>query len=181
MLCSDGLSGPVKDAEIGAFAGNFHPKNASRYLTHLANLRGGNDNITVVIARVGAWVEPESATEIPQMQNEADRKGSWMRGITGLLGTKKKATAVKEQIYKACDCPISEELLDHLYDLVKRSQTVAEGQGWPVEIAAVTDQRRIASKLRKQGKLRHALHELGESIEMLGTAGRLHKKALSQS
>src|SRR4051812_36886193 len=32
LLCSDGLSGPVGDDELGAFAGNFHPRDASRYL-----------------------------------------------------------------------------------------------------------------------------------------------------
>src|SRR5947209_3709513 len=45
VLCSDGLSGPVGDAEIGAFAANFHPEDACRFLIHLANLRGGHDNI----------------------------------------------------------------------------------------------------------------------------------------
>ena len=37
LLCSDGLSGPVDDHEIGAFAGNFHPRDACRYLVSLAN------------------------------------------------------------------------------------------------------------------------------------------------
>src|SRR5205814_2324750 len=39
LLCSDGLSGPVTDPEIGAFAANFHPEAACRYLVQLANLR----------------------------------------------------------------------------------------------------------------------------------------------
>jgi serine/threonine protein phosphatase PrpC len=82
LLCSDGLSGPVENPELGAFAGNFHPKNACRYLLHLANLRGGHDNITVVIARVGAWIEPESETEIPEMAGVAAhghaKKAGWM-------------------------------------------------------------------------------------------------------
>ena len=54
LLCSDGLSGPVDDREIGAFAANFHPRDACRYLVNLANLRGGLDNITVLIVRIGA-------------------------------------------------------------------------------------------------------------------------------
>ena len=61
LLCSDGLSGPVTDPEIGAFAGNFHPRDACRYLFNLANLRGGLDNITVLIVRIGPWVDPDSA------------------------------------------------------------------------------------------------------------------------
>ena len=61
LLCSDGLSGPVTDPEIGAFAANFHPRDACRYLVSLANLRGGLDNITVLIVRIGPWVDPDSA------------------------------------------------------------------------------------------------------------------------
>src|SRR4051812_26225651 len=45
LLCSDGLSGPVTDPELGVFAANFPPSDASRYLISLANLRGGQDNI----------------------------------------------------------------------------------------------------------------------------------------
>ena len=37
------------DQEIGAFAGSFHPRDACRYLVHLANLRGGLDNIAKAI------------------------------------------------------------------------------------------------------------------------------------
>ncbi|HEY7328554.1 MAG TPA: protein phosphatase 2C domain-containing protein [Gemmataceae bacterium] len=53
VLCSDGLSGPVTDHEIGAIASVLPPAEACRLLTDLANLRGGPDNITVVIVRIG--------------------------------------------------------------------------------------------------------------------------------
>jgi protein phosphatase len=52
VLCSDGLSGPVPDGEIGAAASVLPPAEACRYLVDLANLRGGPDNITVMIVRV---------------------------------------------------------------------------------------------------------------------------------
>ena len=66
LLCSDGLSGPVDDHEIGAFAANFHPRDACRYLMNLANLRGGLDNITVLIVRIGEWVDPDSGEVLDQ-------------------------------------------------------------------------------------------------------------------
>ena len=53
LLCSDGLSGQVTDHEIGAVASVLPPAEACRFLIDLANLRGGPDNITVVIVRVG--------------------------------------------------------------------------------------------------------------------------------
>jgi protein phosphatase len=52
LLCSDGLSGQVSDAEIGAIACALPPAEACRFLVDLANLRGGPDNITVLIVRV---------------------------------------------------------------------------------------------------------------------------------
>jgi protein phosphatase len=52
LLCSDGLSGPVEDKEIGLILGAMPPAEAVRALVDLANLRGGPDNITVVVARV---------------------------------------------------------------------------------------------------------------------------------
>jgi protein phosphatase len=53
LLCSDGLSGQVSDLEIGAVVSVLPPTEACRFLVDLANLRGGPDNITAVIVRVG--------------------------------------------------------------------------------------------------------------------------------
>jgi PPM family protein phosphatase len=183
LLCSDGLSGPVEDAELGAFATNFHPKNACRYLLQLANLRGGMDNITVVIVRIGPWVEADSTVEASakgEGHSTNGKKPSWRMGIGSLLGSKKKASAsaVEEHVYRSCECPISEELVDRLDDLVRRAQQVAIDQTWQVEWTALADHRRIANNLRKEGNLRHALMELGEAIDLLGTAGRQHRRSI---
>jgi protein phosphatase len=51
VLCSDGLSGPVTDSEIGAIVSTLPPDEAARFLVQLANLRGGPDNITVMVIR----------------------------------------------------------------------------------------------------------------------------------
>ncbi|MEM9700922.1 MAG: protein phosphatase 2C domain-containing protein, partial [Planctomycetota bacterium] len=53
VLCSDGLTGHVHDHEIGAIAGGLPPEDAAKALVNLANLRGGSDNTTVVVASVG--------------------------------------------------------------------------------------------------------------------------------
>ena len=53
LLCSDGLSNQVTDPEIGAIVRELSPSQSCRLLIQLANLRGGPDNSTVVIARVG--------------------------------------------------------------------------------------------------------------------------------
>ena len=52
LLCSDGLTGRVNDTEIGQVLTCLAPDEAVQALVHLANLRGGPDNITAVIARL---------------------------------------------------------------------------------------------------------------------------------
>lgn len=52
LLCSDGLTGKISDAEIGTIVRNLEPEAAADFLIHLANLRGGSDNITVIVVRV---------------------------------------------------------------------------------------------------------------------------------
>ena len=47
LICSDGLSGPVTDEEIGAILHCLGPQEAAETLVDLANLRGGPDNISV--------------------------------------------------------------------------------------------------------------------------------------
>lgn len=54
LLCSDGLSGQVSDEEIGTLLGAFAPREAAQVLVDLANLRGGPDNISVIVVHVDA-------------------------------------------------------------------------------------------------------------------------------
>ena len=52
VLCSDGLSNLVEASEIGEAVLDFGPQEASRRLIESACERGGDDNITVVVARI---------------------------------------------------------------------------------------------------------------------------------
>lgn len=53
LLCSDGLTGMVDDADLAAMLRQPIPLDAlAEQLVEAANLRGGVDNITVVLARV---------------------------------------------------------------------------------------------------------------------------------
>ncbi len=96
LLCSDGLTGLVKDAEIGAITKHLPPVEACRLLINLANLRGGTDNITVIIAQVGPL--PEGVTPTPEEISPDDDDvevdplswvwlgGLWTTAITFALG-----------------------------------------------------------------------------------------------
>ncbi len=70
LLCSDGLSGPVEDDEIGTILACMPPDEAVRALVDLANLRGGPDNITVVVARVTG---PDLAQQVPGSKSRGRR------------------------------------------------------------------------------------------------------------
>ena len=52
LLCSDGLTGPLKPELIGMVLASLPPVEATQSLVDLANLLGGPDNITVVVAEV---------------------------------------------------------------------------------------------------------------------------------
>ncbi|MEJ2209999.1 MAG: SpoIIE family protein phosphatase, partial [Anaerolineae bacterium] len=63
LLCTDGLTGPLPDAEIGAIARRRQPQEAARRLVEAANEQGGPDNVSVILVQVagqpsagaGAW------------------------------------------------------------------------------------------------------------------------------
>jgi len=52
LLCSDGLSNLVDPLEMGEALRGMGPQEAARHLVNLACQRGGDDNITCVVARV---------------------------------------------------------------------------------------------------------------------------------
>lgn len=91
LLCSDGLNGCVTDEEIASALSYYSPEQASQFLVDLANLRGGPDNITVVLAEVA---DEQMATEIDakplSMAHSAESSqpiaaGWWIAGCTSLL------------------------------------------------------------------------------------------------
>ncbi len=181
LLCSDGLSGHVDDHELGMFAANFHPRDAARYLIGLANLRGGQDNITVVLARIGPWVEPESAQDIPRPPADADRNGRAGGGfLKRLFGRKKvEPEPVEEHIYRTCPCPLDAGAVEPLMEQVRRAQATAIEHTWPVDWTLLTAYRRQADEAHVAGKSRSALRATCEAIVLFSTAGRVHKKAAS--
>ena len=53
LLCSDGLHGLVKAEEMMEVCAEEEPEDAFQSLIDMANSRGGHDNITVVVAKIG--------------------------------------------------------------------------------------------------------------------------------
>ena len=86
LLCSDGLSGLVPDSDIADVMGRMEPQEAVRTLVQMANLEGGNDNITVQIALIPSGSqEARRTTEVIVSPEIEDRSGPpvwvWIAGI----------------------------------------------------------------------------------------------------
>jgi hypothetical protein len=188
LLCSDGLSGPVDDHEIGAFAGNFHPRDACRYLISLANLRGGLDNITVLIVRLGAWVDPDS-TETLQQPDERPRydgrpRGGWRARLAELVQGRRRsraATAAEEHPYRTAECPINDDLLVRLHELTRAAQEQAIEEAWSLDWTALAGLRRQVADARDAKNAWVSLRKLGEILYLLGQAARFHRKSVGSS
>jgi serine/threonine protein phosphatase PrpC len=77
LLCSDGLTGQLSDYEIGAVASALPPAEACEFLVELGNLRGGPDNITVMISQVGGVPEPPATDAEPAARPKPRRSVPW--------------------------------------------------------------------------------------------------------
>ena len=77
VLCSDGLCGLLSDSEIGMIASTLPPTEASRLLVHLSNLRGGPDNITVIVIRAGEIPEGAMGSDSQVATRSGSEAGWW--------------------------------------------------------------------------------------------------------
>jgi serine/threonine protein phosphatase PrpC len=78
ILCSDGLSGPVNDREIGAVSSALAPDEACKFLIHLANLQGGPDNITAIVVKVRGDSAPSTDRPIAASPWTPESPFSWL-------------------------------------------------------------------------------------------------------
>ncbi|MDY3557489.1 protein phosphatase 2C domain-containing protein [Gemmata sp. JC673] len=81
LLCSDGLTGVVTPQEVGAVVSALPPDEAARFLVHLANLRGGPDNITVLIVQVPGGGENSSGARSARPALLARLWSAWNRRV----------------------------------------------------------------------------------------------------
>lgn len=86
VLCSDGLTGHVTDAEILLLAGENPPNVAAQRLIELANERGGSDNITVIIVRAEPPAASAPGAAVVTGKGAATAKGRSPALLFGLIG-----------------------------------------------------------------------------------------------
>jgi len=85
LICSDGLTGHVQDEEIGFIVSCLQPRNAAKLLVHLANLRGGSDNTTVVIVHVGEATDTTAINTPVTAQETSSSSPLILGGMWGVL------------------------------------------------------------------------------------------------
>jgi protein phosphatase len=91
LLCSDGLTGRVEDEEIGAILASLEPVAAAQALVDLANLRGGPDNVTVLIGKavgqelVGSAQSHEPLRLVGKRRLQPTNMLIWISALTCVL------------------------------------------------------------------------------------------------
>jgi protein phosphatase len=81
LLCSDGLTGVVTPPEIGAVVTAMPPDDAVRLLVHMANLRGGPDNITVLVVEVPGGAPVGAAKKAGRPGALSRAVANWNRAV----------------------------------------------------------------------------------------------------
>jgi protein phosphatase len=90
LLCSDGLTNHVKPQEIGLIVSLFNPEEACTLLIELANIRGGSDNVTCLIAHVPNDSDSQAKAAPPRRASPFRRAIQWWGkkiswSLTGLM------------------------------------------------------------------------------------------------
>lgn len=132
LLCSDGLTGKVDDEEISCLLKNLPPEEAAQFLVDLANLRGGPDNITVIVLRIEG---PSHATQPGNSSitsnGKPEEKPKIHPAVWAVIGACLIAAAAMGfmQIFVPAGICLAAAVVLVLYALFKTTQ--APSQGFP--------------------------------------------------
>ena len=85
LLCSDGLTDMLDDAKVARLVGNSSPKRAAQRLIAAANKRGGFDNISVTIARVGGGQPQAGGGLLKNIGRMSSRQRGVAMGLAALV------------------------------------------------------------------------------------------------
>ncbi len=86
LLCTDGLHGQARDEELAESASGRDLERACKDLIALARERGGPDNITVMLARVGGSPPPKAANRAARSARPASKRTTLLLLIFVLIG-----------------------------------------------------------------------------------------------
>ena len=130
LLCTDGLSGQIDDREIGQILEVLPPEEAAETLVNLANLRGGPDNITLIIVEA---IEPKN--EVPQKPNFSGF--TFLRNIRNSLFSSffpppSPDASYGNGPYTSHPCSPGEEFTEKLSSILQQFRKVTQDNKWEV-------------------------------------------------
>lgn len=114
MLCCDGISNAIEDSEIRLIVASNEPEAACQKLVDLANERGGEDNLTVIIAQMsGNGLErpgqSESVTSTFQVIQEFDHDPKAKAPVAPRPArARKAAAATASETPVAAEAPVAD-------------------------------------------------------------------------
>lgn len=180
LLCSDGLTGQIDDSEIGPLLAALPVNLAAQFLVDLANLRGGPDNITVIVVDIRErpklrQIGPTPETARPRWQ----RALTAVQGFFDALGSQGKpaknhrapAKAANElklprrsPPYRTTSAKPTNDLLDQLNQVITALREAARERRWSIDWTRVDEYLAEDQPLRQQGKLAEVIRLQAEAI-----------------
>lgn len=190
LLCSDGLTGPLKPELIGMVLSALPLVDVAQTLVDLANLLGGPDNITVVVAEVvdvahlGTSKQSESRT-MPTYKKSASSNGdSWldamMKMVTfGLWKRQQCAKIGQQQIglqgkapYRQHNAQADATSIETLTDIVRQLEDLEDQRDWNFDWKEIHADRHRAHQAIAKGDHPSAVVHYSSAVRRLMQALR---------
>ena len=188
LICSDGLTGPLKPELIGMVSACLAPAEAAQSLVDLANLLGGPDNITVIIAEV---VDPSqlgnsdnSSIAIPARSIRprlTKSKGgffSWLKGVflnndcSHSIPGNDRISLQGKAPYRHHDATPSPANIETLNEIVRQLEDLESERDWAFDWQPIHADRHFAHQAIAQNNYQEAVVAFCSAVRRLMQALR---------
>jgi len=197
LLCSDGLTGPLKPELIGMVLGSLPLADVAQTLVDLANLLGGPDNITVVVTEVvdvaqlgSAKPSESSGNSLLQKSQECNRhKGEawWDRLLRFVRFGRSRGTVYPELSrqpinmrgkapYRQHQCTATATSIETLSDIVRQLEDLEDQREWNFDWKEIQRDRHHAHQAIAQGNFSSAVVSYCSAVRRLMQSLRQSRK-----
>ncbi len=188
LLCSDGLTGPLKPELIGMIVAALPLTDVAQTLVDLANLLGGPDNITVVVAEITDFNQlGQARPSNPTIGNsrgqtadcEASEHKSWwdrLREIAtlGLWKSQACPSFEKQEIgiqgkapYRKHAAAASANSIETLSDIVRQLEDLEGQREWSFDWKEIQADRHLAHEAITRGNYQSAVVSYCSAVRKL--------------
>ena len=165
LLCSDGLCGQVNDKEIGQILEVLPPELAAETLINLANLRGGPDNITVVIAE--AIESKDITTPKSNFPGYTFLRNLWKGLFSSIFPPPLPDAPYGNGPYTSYPCSANEEFTEKLASILLQFRKVTQDNKWEISWEQAYIQEQSALSAIRSKDYGTAIREYCQAINFL--------------